>query len=68
MPSEKFIIVKGKKYKKSPLKDSPRKTKLVKDLMKARRDVGLALKQKDKKKERLARNRVHKYKKQLKER
>ena len=68
MPSEKFIIVKGKKYKKSPLKDSPRKTKLVKELMKARRDVGLALKQKDKKKERLARNRVQKFKVLLGER
>ena len=44
MPSEKFIIVKGRKYKKSPLKE------------------------KNKSKERLARNRVHKYKKQLKER
>ena len=62
MPSEKFIIVKGKKYKKSPLKDTPRKTKLVKDLMKARRDVGLALKQ------RLARNRVQKFKVLLGER
>ena len=43
MPSEKHIIVKGKKYKKSPLKDSPRKRKLVKGLMKARRDVKTAL-------------------------
>jgi hypothetical protein len=36
--------------------------------MKARRDVGTALKKKDKTLERKARNRVHKYKKQLGER
>jgi len=36
--------------------------------MKARRDVGTALKKKDKILERKARNRVHKYKKQLGER
>ena len=68
MTSEKFIIVKGRKYKKSPLKEGPKKKRLVKLLMSARRDVGVALKEKNKSKERLARNRVHKYKKQLKER
>ena len=68
MPSEKFIIVKGRKYKKSPLKEGPKKKRLVKLLMSARRDVGVALKEKNKSKERLARNRVHIYKKQLKER
>ena len=60
MPSEKHIIVKGKKYKKSPLKDSPRKRKLVKGLMKARRDVKTALDKKNAKSERNARNRVQK--------
>ena len=68
MPSEKHIIVKGKKYKKSPLKDSPRKRKLVKGLMKARRDVKTALDKKNAKSERNARNRVQKYKVLLGER
>ena len=68
MPSEKHIIVKGKKYKKSPLKDSPRKTKLVKELMSARRAVKTALNKKSKTMERKARNKVHKYKKLLGER
>ena len=63
MPSEKHIIVKGKKYKKSPLKDSPRKRKLVKGLMKARRDVKTALDKKNARSERNARNRVQKFKK-----
>ena len=62
MPSEKHIIVKGKKYKKSPLKESPYKRKLVKGLMKARRDVKTALDKKNAKSERNARNRVQKYK------
>ena len=44
MPSEKFIIVKGRKYKKSPLKEGPKKKRLVKLLMSARRDVGVSLK------------------------
>ncbi len=68
MPSEKHIIVKGKKYKKSPLKDSPRKRKLVKGLMKARRDVKTALDKKNAKSERNARNRVQKFKVLLGER
>ena len=68
MPSEKFIIVKGRKYKKSPLKEGPKKKRLVKLLMSARRDVGVALKENNKSNERLARNRGHKYKKQLKDR
>ena len=58
MPSAKHITVKGKKYKKSPLKDSPYKRSLVKGLMKARRDVKTALDQKNAKSERNARNRV----------
>ena len=68
MPSEKHIIVKGKKYKNSPLKDSPRKRKLVKGLMKARRDVKTALDKKNAKSERNARNRVQKFKVLLGER
>jgi len=68
MPSAKHIIVKGKKYKKSPLKESPYKRSLVKGLMKARRDVKTALDNKNAKSERNARNRVHKYKKLLGER
>ena len=68
MPSAKHIIVKGKKYKKSPLKDSPRKRKLVKGLMKARRDVKTALDKKNAKSERNARNRVQKFKVLLGER
>ena len=68
MPSEKHIIVKGKKYKKSPLKESPYKRKLVKGLMKDRRDVKAALDKKNAKSERNARNRVQKYKVLLGER
>ena len=68
MPSEKHITVKGKKYKKSPLKDSPHKRKLVKGLMKARRDVKTALDKKNAKSERNARNRVQKFKVLLGER
>ena len=55
-------------YKQSNLKEGPKKERLVKLLMKARRDVGEALKQKDKTKERLARQRVQKYKVALGER
>ena len=55
-------------YRVSNLKEGPYKKSLVKNLMKARRDVGTALKKKDKTFERKARNRVHKYKKQLGER
>ena len=50
------------------LKDGPYKKKLVKGLMSARRDVGTALKKKDKKMERNARKRVHEFKKKLGER
>ena len=64
----KFIEIKGKKYKKSSLKEGPYKKELVKKLMKARRDVGVALKKKDKTLEKSARNRVHKFKKKLGER
>ena len=55
-------------YRVSNLKEGPYKKSLVKNLMKARRDVGTALKKKDKTLERKARNRVHKYKKKLGER
>ena len=55
-------------YKQSNLKEGPKKDRLVKLLMKARRDVGKALKEKNKTKERLARNRVQKYKVALGER
>ena len=68
MPSEKHIIVKRKNYKKSPLKESPYKRKLVKRLTKARRDVKTALDKKNAKSERNARNRVQKYKVLLGER
>ena len=61
----KFIEIKGKKYKKSSLKEGPYKKELVKKLMKARRDVRDS---KNKSEELRARNRVHKYKKQLGER
>ena len=68
MPSAKHITVKGKKYKKSPLKEGPYKRKLVKGLMKARRDVKTALDKKNAKSERNARNRVQKFKVLLGER
>ena len=68
MPSEKRRKFKGRSYIVSDLPEGPKKTRLVKNLMKARRDVGTALKKKDKTLERKARNRVHKYKKQLGER
>ncbi len=55
-------------YRQSNLKEGPKKERLVKLLMKARRDVGEALKEKSKTKERLARNRVQKYKVALGER
>ncbi len=58
----------GRTYRVSDLKEGPYKKKLVKGLMSARRDVGTALKKKDKKMERNARNRVHKFKKKLGER
>ena len=68
MPSEKRRKFKGRSYRVSDLPEGPKKTRLVKNLMKARRDVGTALKKKDKTLERKARNRVHKYKKKLGER
>ena len=63
-----FLTFNGRKYKKSPWKEGPKKKRLVKLLMSARRDVGKALKDKNKDAERKARNRVHKYKKELGER
>ena len=68
MRNNRFIVVDGKKYKTSPLPEGPKKDSLIKNLMKARRDVGKALREKDKDLERRARNRVHKYKKLLKQR
>ena len=68
MPSEKRKKFDGKMYRVSNLKEGPYKKSLVKNLMKARRDVGTALKKKDKTLKRKARNRVHKYKKKLGER
>ena len=68
MRSEKRRKFNGKSYRVSDLKEGPYKKKLVKGLMSARRDVGTALKKKDKKMERNARNRVHKFKKKLGER
>ena len=68
MPSEKRKKFDGKMYRVSNLKEGPYKKSLVKNLMKARRDVGTALKKKDKKLERKARNKVHKFKKKLGER
>ena len=52
-------------YKASPLKEGPEKERLVRLLMKARRDVKNA---KNKKEEQLARKRVQKYKVALGER
>ena len=49
----------------SPLKEGPYKKGLVKNLMKARREVKVALDKKDKALERKARNKVHKFKKKL---
>ena len=72
MTSEKTKKFNGRSYKVSPLKEGPYKKKLIKELMSARRDVGTALreknKKKDKKAERNARKRVHKFKKKLGER
>ena len=68
MLSEKRKKFNGKSYRVSNLKEGPRKKKLVKNLMKARRDVKTALDKKDKTLERKARNRVHKFKEKLGER
>ena len=68
MLSERRRKFNGRSYRVSNLKEGPYKKKLVKNLMSARRDVGTALKKKDKKMERNARNRVHKFKKKLGER
>ena len=68
MLSEKRKQFNGKSYRVSDLKDGPYKKKLVKNLMKARRDVKTALDKKDKTLERNARNRVHKFKVKLGER
>jgi|TARA_Y100000816_G_C25812373_1_gene425206 hypothetical protein len=68
MLSEKRKKFNGKSYRVSDLKEGPYKKKLVKNLMKARRDVKTALDKKDKTLERKARNRVHKFKVKLGER
>ena len=72
MRSEKTRKFNGRTYRVSNLKEGPYKKKLVKQLMSARRDVGPEVreknKKKDKKMERNARNRVHKFKKKLGER
>ena len=68
MRSEKTRKFNGRTYRISNLKEGPYKKKLVKQLMSARRDVGTALREKKKKKERSARDRVHKFKKKLGER
>ena len=68
MLSEKRKKCNGKSYRVSDLKEGPYKKKLVKNLMKARRDVKTALDKKDKTLERNARNRVHKFKVKLGER
>ena len=68
MLSEKRKKFNGKSYRVSNLKEGPYKKKLVKNLMKARRDVKTALDKKDKTLERNARNRVHKFKVKLGER
>ena len=68
MLSEKRRKFNGKSYRVSDLKEGPYKKKLVKNLMKARRDVKTALDKKDKTLERNARNRVHKFKVKLGER
>ena len=68
MRSEKRRKFNGKSYRVSDLKEGPYKKKLVKNLMKARRDVKTALDKKDKTLERNARNRVHKFKVKLGER
>ena len=68
MLSEKRRKFNGKSYRVSDLKEGPYKKKLVKNLMKARRDVKTALDKKDKTLERNARNRVHKFKIKLGER
>ena len=68
MLSEKRKKFNGKSYRVSDLREGPYKKKLVKNLMKARRDVKTALDKKDKTLERNARNRVHKFKVKLGER
>ena len=68
MRSEKRREFNGRSYRVSNLKEGLYKKKLVKKLMSARRDVGKALKKKDKKMEKNARKRVHKFKKKLGER
>ena len=68
MLSEKRKKFNGKSYRVSDLKEGPYKKKLLKNLMKARRDVKTALDKKDKTLERKARNRVHKFKVKLGER
>ena len=68
MRSEKRREFNGRSYRISNLKEVPYKKNLVKKLMSARRDVGAALKKKNKTMERKARKLVHKFKKKLGER
>ena len=68
MRSERRRRFNGKLYRVSNLKEGPYKKSLVKKLMSARRDVGAALKKKNKTMERKARKLVHKFKKKLGER
>ena len=68
MLSEKRKKFNGKSYRVSDLKEGPYKKKLIKNLMKARRDVKTGLDKKDRTLERKARNRVHKFKVKLGER
>ena len=68
MRSEKTRKFNGRTYRISNLKEGPYKKGLVKNLMKARREVKVALDKKDKALERKARNKVLKFKKQLGER
>ena len=68
MLSEKRRKFNGKSYRVSDLKEGPYKKKLIKNLIKDRRDVKTALDKKDKTLERKARNRVHKFKVKLGER
>ena len=60
-----YLVFNGRRYKKSPLKEGPKKDRLVRLLMRARRAVKDA---KNKQQERAARGRVQKYKVALGER
>ena len=68
MRSEKTRKFNGRTYRVSNLKEEPYKKKLVKQLDVCKKGRGYSVKRKDKKKERNARKRVHKFKKKLGER